>query len=76
MLQISEAAVVCQPSSEVKLQVPDGCAEKVFMVFARCWNRRDQGLDSFAWNACRISLSVMVLKVPKSDLFDLDRTAR
>jgi hypothetical protein len=32
VLQVSEAAVICQPSGEVKLQVPDACAEEAFTV--------------------------------------------
>ena len=32
VLQISEAAVIRQPSGDVKLQVPDACAAEAFMV--------------------------------------------
>jgi hypothetical protein len=32
ILQLSEAAVVCRPISDVKLEVPDACADKVLMV--------------------------------------------
>ncbi len=32
VLQISEAAVFMQPSGDIKLQVPDSCAEEAFAV--------------------------------------------
>jgi hypothetical protein len=40
MLQISEAAVVCQPDDEVKLQVPNACADQIFIVL------RNAGIDA------------------------------
>jgi|HubBroStandDraft_1064217.scaffolds.fasta_scaffold576430_1 hypothetical protein len=40
LLQISNAAVITQPSGDVKLQVPEACAEEAFRIL------RDAGISA------------------------------